>query len=56
MMKLRCFFKNHSRGKTKYLGDGYWYVKCKRCGYSIEYESPGGRLIGEEIARGFDGH
>lgn len=55
MKKLICWLKGHKRGKTKYMGDKIWMIKCSRCGYTVKYESPMARLVGEEISLGFTG-
>ena len=54
-MNLICLFKGHKRGKTKAVKGG-WKIKCKRCGYVVEYNSPMARLFGKEISLGFDGY
>ena len=48
-------FKGHERGTTKYIGNKFWRIKCKRCGYKIEYQSPCARLVGTEMRFGFTG-
>lgn len=57
-MNLICFFKGHKRGKTTStfnLTTRRWKIKCKRCGYEIEYDSPLCRLVSKEMSYGFDG-
>lgn len=54
-MKLICYFKGHKRGRTYYMGNKYWHIECKRCGKTLEYDSPRARLTGTEIRYGFDG-
>jgi hypothetical protein len=64
MKRLICLFKGHKRGetwsRTGYIyhnikGHTHWHVKCKRCGYRIDYYSPRARLVGTEMCFGFDG-
>ena len=56
MRRIICFFKRHKRGNTKYLGRCYWKIECVRCQYKIQYRSPCARLVGIEMACGFDGN
>lgn len=55
MKKIICFIKGHTRSNSKYIGKKIWRIKCRRCGYTIEYKSQMARLIGTEILLGFDG-
>jgi len=55
MKKIICWLKGHKRGFTKYKGNKCWQIKCRRCEYVLEYQSPMARLIGTEIRFGFDG-
>ena len=55
MKKIICWLVGHKRGKTFYKGKGIWHVECRRCGFTLEYESPMARLVGTEIKSGFDG-
>lgn len=57
--KVICFFNGHKRGKTtcKPFGNQfYWKVNCVRCDKKISYLSPRLRLVGTEMAHGFDGN
>lgn len=58
--RIVCYFKGHLRGKTKLkersFGRSLWWIKCKRCGYSIEYWAPFVRDIYQEIINGFTGN
>lgn len=57
--KIACFIKGHKRGKTTITAFGnqfYWKVKCSRCDKKIGYLSPRCRLVGTEVAHGFDGN
>ena len=61
MKQVICKLKKHKRDKENtYLGTGKndrykWVIKCVRCGYVLEYESPHARLISTEMKFGFTG-
>jgi hypothetical protein len=51
--KAICWWRGHRRGVTKYLGDKTWSVRCRRCGFKLDYQSPHARLVGTEMREGF---
>lgn len=55
MKRLLCWLTGgHKRAKTKHYR-GYWGVQCGKCGYWFYYKSGFARLVGVEMAHGFDG-